>query len=196
MPYRDPFAGPGKFDSTISASSRGFSKKRNVAVARLLGLALTLFGAWNQSQAQQSLQVLHNHLPSAVSSGQAVPIASLSTDQNMRFSIVLPLRNQSELTSLLGRLYDPSSPDYRHFVTVQQFTDQFGPTAEDYQAVVSFAQANGLTVTDTPANRLIVPHQRLGSADQPGLQPDDEGLPASDGEPHVLCARIGNLRSI
>ena len=126
-------------------------------MVRLLGLALTLFGAWNQSRAQQSLQVLHNHLPAVVSSGQAVPIASLSTDQSMRFSIVLPLRNQSELTSLLRRLYDPSSPDYHHFVTVQQFTDQFGPTAADYQAVVSFAQANGLTVTDTPANRLIVP---------------------------------------
>jgi hypothetical protein len=75
----------------------------------------------------------------------------------MNLSILLPLRNQSELTSLLNRLYDPSSPDYRQFLSVDQFTQQFGPTAEDYQAVVDFAQANGLTVTDRPANRRLVP---------------------------------------
>jgi hypothetical protein len=75
----------------------------------------------------------------------------------MNLAIVLPLRNQAELTSLLGRLYDPTNPDYRHFLSVDQFTEQFGPTADDYQAVVSFAQANGLVVTGTPANRLIVP---------------------------------------
>jgi flavin reductase (DIM6/NTAB) family NADH-FMN oxidoreductase RutF len=107
--------------------------------------------------AQQSLQVLHNHLPAAVSNGQAAPTGPLPAEQNMSISMILPLRNQSELASLLGRLYDPSSPDYRHFLSVEQFTEQFGPTAEDYQAVVSFAQANGFRVTDTPANRLIVP---------------------------------------
>jgi hypothetical protein len=101
--------------------------------------------------------MLHNHVPSAVSNGQAAPVGQLPAEQNMSISIVLPLRNQSGLTSLLGRLYDPSSPDYRHFLTVQQFADQFGPMAEDYQAVVSFAQANGFVVTDTPTNRLVVP---------------------------------------
>jgi subtilase family serine protease len=101
--------------------------------------------------------VLQHHVPLAVSSGQATPAGVLPADQNMRLSIVLPLRNQAELTSLLGRLYDPSSPDYRHFLSVDQFTEQFGPTAADFQAVVAFAQANGLQVTDTPANRLIVP---------------------------------------
>jgi subtilase family serine protease len=74
----------------------------------------------------------------------------------MHFGIMLPLRNQDELTSFLGRLYDLASPDYRHFLTVQQFTDQFGPTAEDYQAVINFAQANGLTVTNTFKNRLLM----------------------------------------
>ena len=75
----------------------------------------------------------------------------------MHLSIVLPLRNQAALTSLLSRLYDPSSPDYHQFLTTAQFADQFGPTQQDYQAVVAFAQANGFTVTGTPANRMVVP---------------------------------------
>jgi hypothetical protein len=108
-------------------------------------------------QAQQSLQVLHNHVRPAVSSGQAALVGPLPATQRMQLSIVLPLRNQAELTALLGQLYDPSSPNYRHFLSVGQFTEQFGPTAEDYQSVVDFAHANGFIVTGSPANRLIVP---------------------------------------
>jgi subtilase family serine protease len=74
----------------------------------------------------------------------------------MRLAIILPLRNQSQLTNLLRRLYDPSSPDYRHFLSVAQFTEQFGPTKQDYQAVVKFARSNGFSVTNAPANRLLV----------------------------------------
>jgi subtilase family serine protease len=57
---------------------------------------------------------------------------------------------------LLKRLDDPSSPDYRHFLTVAQFTQRFGPTTKDYQAVVKFARSKGFSVTNTPANRLLV----------------------------------------
>jgi hypothetical protein len=135
----------------------GFGQKPLRPALFLLGFVLAIFGAWSTSQAQQSLQALQNHLPAAVASGQAVAMGSLPPEQNISFSIVLPLRNQNALTSLLSQLYDPSSPNYHHFLSVAEFTQQFGPTPEEYQAVVSFAQANGLTVTDTPANRLIVP---------------------------------------
>jgi len=74
----------------------------------------------------------------------------------MRLAIILPLRNQSQLANLLRRLYDPASPDYRHFLSVAQFTQQFGPTRQDYQAVVKFARSNGFSVTNAPANRLLV----------------------------------------
>jgi subtilase family serine protease len=108
------------------------------------------------TQAQQALQVLHNHVRPAISSGEATPVGVLPSNQRMNLAITLPLRNQTELTSLLDRLYDPTSSDYRQFLTVDQFTEQFGPSVEDYQAVVSFARANGFTVTDTPKNRLLV----------------------------------------
>jgi uncharacterized repeat protein (TIGR01451 family) len=56
---------------------------------------------------------------------------------------------------LLQDIYDPSSPNFRHYLTTAQFTDQFGPTDDDYQAVVSFAKAHNLSVTSHP-NRLLV----------------------------------------
>jgi subtilase family serine protease len=143
----------------VLASRRIFSypyKLRTQAVL-CFALAMTTCEAWNCAQAQQPLQTLHSHVRSAVSNRQAGLVGTLPTEQSMNATIILPLRNQAELTSLLGRLYDPTSPDYRHFLSVDQFTEQFGPTAEDYQAVIDFAHANGLTVTDNPRNHLIVP---------------------------------------
>jgi subtilase family serine protease len=107
-------------------------------------------------QAQQRLQVLHNHVRPAVASGQAAPVGLLPPSQRLNLAIMLPIRNQPGLTGFLDRLYDPSSPDYRQFLSVAQFTEKFGPTVQDYQAVVDFAKANGFTVTNTPSNRLLV----------------------------------------
>ncbi|MBB5062877.1 FG-GAP-like repeat-containing protein [Granulicella mallensis] len=118
-------------------------------------LAVTL-GIPSAVRAQQ-LQVLQNHVRAEVLNHRAALAGVMPPDQQIHASIVLPLRNSAALTSLLGRLYDPSSPDYRHFLSVAQFTDQFGPTNDDFQAVVAFAKANGMTVTALPANRLIVP---------------------------------------
>ena len=107
--------------------------------------------------AQQPLQVLQNHVPTAVSSGQAALVNSLPLTQKLHITITLPLRNQDALTSLLQRLYDPNSPDFRQFLTVAQFTEQFAPTESDYSAVVNFVTSFGLTVTDQPTDRLIIP---------------------------------------
>ena len=114
--------------------------------------------------AQQPLQVLQNHVRPVVSSEQAKLVGSLPATQQLSLSIVLPLRNETELDKLLSQLYDPTSPNYRQFLSVAQFTEQFGPTDEDFQSVVEFVKAHGFTVTDMPANRLIVPIR--GSASQ------------------------------
>lgn len=80
----------------------------------------------------------------------------MSHNQKMTLAIILPLRNQTDLASLVKRLYDPSSPDYHHFLSVSQFTAQFSPTKKDYQSVAQFARSKGFTVTNSPANRLLV----------------------------------------
>jgi uncharacterized membrane protein len=129
---------------------------RKALSVQFLALAAVLAGTCGIGHAQQSLQTLHNHVRHQVTAGQTPLVADLDPKQPMNLSIVLPLRNQTELTSLLQRLYDPSSPDFRHFLSVDEFTERFGPTASDYQAAVSFAKASGFTVTRTAANRLVV----------------------------------------
>ena len=80
----------------------------------------------------------------------------MAATNRLNLAIGLPLRNREALTNLLQQLYDPSSPNYRHFLTPEEFTAQFGPSEQDYAAVVAFAQAQGLTVTTTYSNRLLV----------------------------------------
>jgi len=108
-----------------------------------------------QDQAQP-LQKLHKHVPPAVASGQAALVGSLPVTQAMQLTIVLPLRNEAALTSLLSELYDPSSPNYRHFLSVQQFTDQFSPTEQDYQSVIQWANDHGFIIAGRSENRLTL----------------------------------------
>ena len=116
-----------------------------------------LLAAGHHGYAQQAMQTLDQHLRPAITSGQAAIVGALPEDRQLNFSLVLPLQKEKDLTALLNRLYDPSSKDYRHFLSVAEFTEKFSPTVASYQAVVSFARANGFTVTGAPANRLVVP---------------------------------------
>ncbi|MGA2677804.1 MAG: protease pro-enzyme activation domain-containing protein [Sedimentisphaerales bacterium] len=99
-------------------------------------------------------QMLHGHVPAAVARLQ--PVGRMSSSEHLHLAIGLPLRNQAMLTELLQRIYNPASPDYHHYLTPEQFTKMFGPTEQDYQAVIAFAKAHGLTVTDTPPNRMLL----------------------------------------
>jgi kumamolisin len=74
----------------------------------------------------------------------------------MRIELVLPIRDQAGLDSFLQDVYSPSSPNYRHFLSVDEFTARFGPTQADYDAVIQFAETNGLTVVGTSRNRMNV----------------------------------------
>jgi subtilase family serine protease len=127
-----------------------------LAIFSFLIFASAIAPAQLVSNGQDSHQTLRNHVRRAVARGEAVPLGLLPRSQRMNLAIMLPLRNQSELTTLLGHLYDPNSPDYRHFLTVAEFTEQFGPASEDYQAVVDFAKARGFAVTEPAMNRLLV----------------------------------------
>jgi kumamolisin len=86
------------------------------------------------------------HVHESVFNGQAQPIGRLPAAQTMQLDLVLPLRDPAGLDSFLSEVYDPASPSYRQFLTPAEFTARFGPTQADYDAVVNFAKANGLSV--------------------------------------------------
>jgi uncharacterized repeat protein (TIGR01451 family) len=104
--------------------------------------------------AAPAMKTLSGHVPAAVSGLQAK--GRLPADTNLNLAISLPLRNREALTNLLQQIYDPTSPNYHHYLTPEEFTAQFGPTEQDYQAVSNFAKANGLALAGTHPNRMLL----------------------------------------
>ena len=125
----------------------------------LLALACVLLVTTPVKGSAQSVQVLPgvaNAVHSEVLNGSATLIAPLPPSQILNFGILLQPRNQTALTSLIHNLGDPSSAQFRKFLTPEQFLQQYGPSDDDYQAVLAFAKANGLTVTKTYKSHLLI----------------------------------------
>ena len=95
----------------------------------------------------QAQSVMTHHVRDVIRDGEARMVGRLPADQVMKLDIVLPLRDEAALKSFLAGVSDPASPAYRQYLTVPEFTARFGPTQADYDAVVSFATANGFRVT-------------------------------------------------
>ncbi len=101
-------------------------------------------------------QTLRGHVPEAVARLGLQPLGRLPATNRLNLAIGLPLRNTNALTRLLHDMYDPASPQFRHYLTPEQFTEQFGPTKQEYEAVRQFARKYGPEITVTHSNRVLL----------------------------------------
>ncbi len=120
--------------------------------SRIGSLALLLLAPFCARAAER--QIIHSKISAAVTN--LTPVRRALRWTQMDLAIGLPLRNREALTNLLRQLYDPASTNYHRFITPDQFAERFGPTEQDYQAVVDFARTHGLTVTAKHPNRTLV----------------------------------------
>ncbi len=67
-----------------------------------------------------------------------------------------PLHDRDGLTNLVEHLYNPTNPNFRHYLTLAEFAARFAPKKEEYEAVAAFAQAQGLAVTRRHLNRMLL----------------------------------------
>ena len=121
---------------------------------RLL-LALTLILSASSGQAASPLIRLRGHVPRAAVA-QARLLGRVSAQETVSLALTLPVRDPAGLDDLLRRLYTPGDPEQGRFLTPDEFTRRFGPTADDYAAVAAFARHRGLRVTGTHPNRLVL----------------------------------------
>ncbi len=98
-----------------------------------------------------------------VLTSQTVPLVSRAhllgaadAQQKLDLSVGLQLRNRQDLQSLLSDMYNPQSPSYHHFLTPQQFAEEFGQTAEQQQQVIDYLQQAGLTISHIASNGLLI----------------------------------------
>jgi kumamolisin len=115
---------------------------RKTSLCLLTVLALLPITTLN-SQAQS---VLTRHTREVTRTGEARLVGRLPASQTLQLDIVLSVRDQAGLDAFVAAVNDPYSPSYRQFLTVPEFTQRFGPTQQDYDAVLAFAKASGLAV--------------------------------------------------
>jgi hypothetical protein len=120
-------------------------------------LAAALHGQVSQpvNPPQQFVSVAHL-TPREVREGSAKVIAAYDPAQHLRVSFGLKPSHPDELKQLIEELHDPNSPNFMKFLTPAETIARFSPTAADEQAVVDWAQSQGLTVTHRFPNRLLV----------------------------------------
>src|SRR5580658_9771867 len=71
-------------------------------------------------------------------------------------SIWLQLHNRSQFDALAQSLYDPTSPNYRHWLKPGEIATHFAPTAQEAKTVQQFFAAHNLTVVKTGPNNFYV----------------------------------------
>jgi len=101
-------------------------------------------------------KTLTGYIPSAVMSGQARLVGPHAGADQLALAIGLPLRNAQALTQFLNEASTPRNPHYRHYLTLAQENQAFNPTVQQEHQVIAWLQANGLTVTHTYPNHLLV----------------------------------------
>lgn len=129
---------------------------KKIKISFLLSVIMALFFQMLFSISADGQQIIQGTIPKAIARLGLKPIKRLDTTQQLSFTIGLPLRNQKALEERLSQIYDPNSTMYHHFQTTEQFTAEFDPTETDYQTLMSFCKGNGLKITGTTKNRMVL----------------------------------------
>ncbi len=130
-------------------------------IKRLCGLMMPLIGTFTLAiqpaftQTAATARVAKN-TPPALATGRATLASHFDSTQMLRLTIGLKPPHMDEEEQFLQNLQDRNSPEFRHFLTADEWNARFAPSPEDEQAVVDWLQAQGLSVTQRWPNRLTV----------------------------------------
>ena len=103
---------------------------------------------------QRGLQIVRGHIRPEMLSAPLV--GTLPLRRQLHLAIGLPLRDRAAAATLLDGVSDPRSGNYRHYLSPAEFQSRFSPSSGDYQSVIAFVRAAGLTVTRTYENRVVI----------------------------------------
>lgn len=129
---------------------------QRAAVAVTAFFMVAALGAWfyQLSRTHSEDAVLYGNTPSVLY--QASYAGHVNPQQRMRVVIGLKPRNEAALDKLIADQSNPASPNYRHFLTPQQFQQQFSPPLTAVQTAASYFNKHGLRVVSVSPNGLIM----------------------------------------
>ena len=122
-------------------------RKASLVFSRLGWVLLVAASVFTMATKAPAQYVSTRHVRDVVAKGVTPPIGRLPKAQVMSLDVVLPLRDPAGLETFLDNLYDPANISHRQFLTPAEFTERFGPSQTDYDAVIQYVTSRGLAVT-------------------------------------------------
>lgn len=122
-------------------------------VASLLSLTLYMAGGSSYAATTNRVQ-LNEATPMAVKHGKLLGHTNRSTKSSL--TIALQLRNSDKLDNFIASLNDPSSSNYKHYITPEEFKSQYGPTDETVANVKSYLTSKGFKVQNVSSNNAFI----------------------------------------
>jgi hypothetical protein len=87
----------------------------------------------------------------------AAPIVGpVPASEVISIAVGLPVPNPAALRTAAQQVSDPKSSQFRKYLTPSQFAATYGPAAPDYQNLINWAKAKGLTIDKTYPNRMLL----------------------------------------
>lgn len=84
-------------------------------------------------------------------------IGTLPPTRRLHLTVVLKPAHPAALAAVARAVSDPSSPQYRDYLTPRQVGERFGATAGQVQAVRAYLRGRGLSPGPVSVNRLSIP---------------------------------------
>ncbi|GLV53835.1 hypothetical protein KDH_06860 [Dictyobacter sp. S3.2.2.5] len=84
------------------------------------------------------------------------PQHTTGANNQLQLSINLNLRNRDALDTLIANQRNPLSQSYQHYLTPQEFVDQFSPTQQSVDDVIAYLRSQGMQVSSVSPNRTLV----------------------------------------
>ena len=113
---------------------------------------------------------------------------------------------KNDLAALLAAQQNPTSPSFHQWLTPAQYGDRFGIAQADLQKVISWLQAHGLIVVETPESKNFVVFEGTAAQVESALHVElhnyatsDRKFYANSGEPSVpasLSAVVAGFRGL
>ena len=133
-------------------------------IAKVCGLVSVSALALIASTGNSTIEAKHfssshvsSHLAGPKNNSDLTPVGQKDFSHiEVDFVMSLKWRHPNELKQLILDQANPASPHYQKYLTVKEFTKEFGPSHVDYFTAIDFLTKNGLTLVDTSSNRLLI----------------------------------------
>ncbi len=152
------------------------------------------------SSSQQGSQQLTGHF---VPPASTAPVTGpLPPSTLVGLSIVLPSPNAADIDATATQIASPTSSQFRQYLSLDDITTRYAPTTTDYQALIDWAGAHGLTVGATYSHRFTLHvggtaaavEQALHVDLNQALRPDRSTFYALDREPSIdVTATVSHI---